>query len=203
MAHHPDVTLAILAGGQGRRLGGVVKGLLQYEGRPLIAHLLELRDRFADTCIVADDEAPWIPFGARVVPDRVKHRGAPGGLDAALASAATPWILLVACDMPCVRPEVVEYLLERRGDGFHWVCAERSGFLEPMPGVYATSMRSAVESALPGNPSMQQVLRASPGRAVPIAELAADDPELRSWASVNTLQDAARLGIALPGRAHG
>ena len=38
MAHHPDVTLAILAGGQGRRLGGVVKGLLQYEGRPLIAH---------------------------------------------------------------------------------------------------------------------------------------------------------------------
>src|ERR687892_557245 len=65
MAHHPDVTLAILAGGQGRRLGGVVKGLLEHEGRPLIAHLLDLRDRFADAFVVADGETPWIPFCAR------------------------------------------------------------------------------------------------------------------------------------------
>jgi molybdopterin-guanine dinucleotide biosynthesis protein A len=197
MARHPDVTLAILAGGHGRRLGGVVKGLLEYEGRALIDHLLELRDHFADVCLVADDASPWTPFGVRVVPDLVKDRGAPGGLHAALAHAGTPWVVLVASDMPFVRVEVLEGLLDRRDDHLEWVCAERSGYLEPMPGVYASRMAPAVAAALGGNPSLQKLLRDATGRPVPMAELAALDPPLRSWVSVNTPEDAARHGISL------
>jgi molybdopterin-guanine dinucleotide biosynthesis protein A len=198
MPRHADVTLAILAGGQGRRLGGVAKGLLEHQRRALLAHLLDLRDRFADACVVADDPSPWARFGARVVPDLVKHRGAPGGLHAALAHAATPWVVLVGCDMPHVRAEIVESLLDLRDDRLDWVCAERAGYLEPMPGVYASRMAPTLASALGGNPSLQNLLRAAPGRPVPIAELAPVDPELHSWVSVNTPEDAARLGISLP-----
>jgi hypothetical protein len=50
---------------------------------------------------------------------------------------------------------------------------------------------------------MQKLLRGTPGCAVPIAELAPVDPELRSWVSVNTVQDAERLGISVPGLTDG
>jgi molybdenum cofactor guanylyltransferase len=198
MTRHPDTSLAILAGGRGRRLGGVSKGLLEYEGRTLVARLLDLADRFAGALLVADDPTPWTPFGVRVVADVVKDRGVPGGLHAALVHSGTPWVVLVACDMPFVRAEVLEHLLRCREDDLGWVCAERRGYLEPMPGVYAARLAPAVGAALPSNPSMQILLRVSSGRALPIAEMAALDPDLHSWVSVNTPEEAARYGVSLP-----
>jgi molybdenum cofactor guanylyltransferase len=200
MPRHPDVTLAILAGGQGRRLGGVPKGLLEYDGRTLVARLLDLADRFAGALLVADDPTPWAPLGVRVVADVVKGRGAPGGLHAALVHSSTPWVVLVACDMPFIRAEVLEHLLARREEDLQWVCAERGGYLEPMPGVYAARMGPAIAAALPASPSLQSLLRASSGKALPIAELVGMDPELRSWVSVNTPEDAAQFGVSPPRR---
>ncbi|HYX91968.1 MAG TPA: molybdenum cofactor guanylyltransferase [Myxococcaceae bacterium] len=198
MTRHPDTTLAILAGGRGRRLGGIAKGLLEYQGRTLVERLLDLAERFAGALLVTDDSAPWSQLGVRVVPDVVKDRGAPGGLHAALVHAPTPWVVLVACDMPFVRAEVLEHLLGSREGEVEWVCAERGGYLEPMPGVYAARMAPAIASALPGNPSLQALLRGSSGKALPLSELAALDPELRSWVSVNTPEDAERFGVSLP-----
>ena len=97
-----DVTLAILAGGQGRRLGGVPKGLLLRDGRPLLAHLLTLAPRFADSVLVTSYPEPYQHFGVRTVADVVAQRGAPGGVHAALATARTPWVQVVAADMPFV-----------------------------------------------------------------------------------------------------
>jgi len=36
-----DVTGIVLAGGQGRRMGGVDKGLVELAGRPMVAHVIE------------------------------------------------------------------------------------------------------------------------------------------------------------------
>ncbi len=40
----PDVTGLVLAGGQGSRMGGVDKGLQEFRGKPMVAHVIE---RFA------------------------------------------------------------------------------------------------------------------------------------------------------------
>ena len=197
MNRHPDTSLAILAGGRGRRLGGVSKGLLEYEGRTLVARLLDLADRFTGALLVADDPTPWTPFGVPVVADVVKDRGVPGGLHAALVQSGTPWVVLVACDMPFIRVEVLEHLLRGREDDLGWVCVERGQYLEPMPGVYSVRLAPAIAAALPSNPSMQSLLRATSGRALPIAEISGLDPDLKSWVSVNTPEDAERFGVSL------
>ena len=36
-----EVTGLVLAGGQGRRMGGIDKGLVELGGRPMIAHVYE------------------------------------------------------------------------------------------------------------------------------------------------------------------
>lgn len=94
---------AIIAGGQGRRLGGQPKGLIEVGGRRIIDWQLEaLREAFARVFLVAGDAGPWAGLGVEVVPDRVPGAGPLAGIDAALA-ALTPGeetVVCVAGDMP-------------------------------------------------------------------------------------------------------
>jgi molybdenum cofactor guanylyltransferase len=41
MIAREDVTGIVLAGGLGRRMGGVDKGLVELDGRPMVAHVIE------------------------------------------------------------------------------------------------------------------------------------------------------------------
>lgn len=202
MNAHPDVTLAILAGGRARRLGGAAKGLLEVDGRTTLSRLLDLRALTGDAFLVADDPRPYASYPVRAIADVLKGRGAPGGLHAALSHSATPWVVLVACDMPFVSPALVEALLDVRAPEASWVCAEKDGVLEPMPGVYAARWAGAVGAALPQNPSLRGLLGGSPGRIVPAERLRGVDPDLRSFASINAPEDAERWGVALPPARH-
>ncbi len=96
-SHHPvthrkgsDVRIfgVILAGGQARRMGGVDKALLRFDGRPLIAHALDrLRPQVEQVLISANgDPVRFAPFGCTVVPDAVPQ-GPLSGILAALTRA--------------------------------------------------------------------------------------------------------------------
>jgi molybdopterin-guanine dinucleotide biosynthesis protein A len=88
-----QVTGLILAGGEGRRMGGADKGLLSYQGRPLVAHVLaRLAPQVAGVLISANrnlDE--YRAFGHEVLPDATDVRVGPlAGLQAGLAACPTP-----------------------------------------------------------------------------------------------------------------
>lgn len=99
------ITGVILAGGRATRMGGVDKGLICLNGRPLIAHVLAaLQPQVATVLINANRNVDtYAKMGCRVVPD--DQQGYPGplaGLAATLAQADTPWVLTVPCDGPLV-----------------------------------------------------------------------------------------------------
>ena len=53
-----DVTGIVLAGGQGRRMGGVDKGLVELDGQPMVAHVLaRLAPQVGDVLINANQNA--------------------------------------------------------------------------------------------------------------------------------------------------
>lgn len=197
-AEYPEVTLAILAGGEGRRLSGVAKGLLEVEGRTVVERLLDLAPRFGDVLLVANVPGPYAHFGLRTVADGVPGKGAPGGVHTALAAARTPWVVAVACDMPFVSPEAVGVLLGAREDGVDAVCFEVAGRLEPLLAVYRSSLAPAWGEALGEDPSLRQLLSRFRARLLTEAALRAVDPGLRSLVNVNTLEDLARHGVVLP-----
>src|SRR5512138_2692613 len=96
----PDCTGALVAGGRATRLAGVPKGLLRVEGEPIAARTLRIfGGLFGARLVVANDPAPYAALGAPVVGDRFPGKGAPAGVHAALAAAATPWVFTAACDM--------------------------------------------------------------------------------------------------------
>ncbi len=199
MDFFPDVTLAVVAGGQGRRLSGVPKGLLRVGEGTVLERLLGLAPLFAEVLLVANAPEPYARFGLRTVADVVAGKGAPGGVHAALVGARTAWVLAVACDMPFVRPEAVRVLLEARGPEVDAVCFTVAGRVEPLLAVYRASLANPWGEALrEGDPSVRELLSRCRARLLPEEALRKVDAELRSLVNVNTPEDLSRHGLSLP-----
>ncbi|MEZ5610608.1 MAG: molybdenum cofactor guanylyltransferase MobA [Rhodocyclaceae bacterium] len=106
----------ILAGGQGSRMGGVDKGLVELDGRPLVAHVIERLGPQVDTLIInANRNAEaYAGFGLPVLADRSGGFVGPlAGLDAALAAPppGARWIVTCPCDSPFLPLDLVGRLL--------------------------------------------------------------------------------------------
>lgn len=151
-----DLTLAILAGGAGTRLGGRAKGLLLAEGVPFIERVLKLSPLCSDALIVSSDSA-YDGFGVRRVEDVEPGRGAPGGVVTALLSARTPWVLVVACDMPFVTIDAGQQLVDAAGEE-DVTCFLRDGALEPLLAIYRAALGNAWRARLGDNPSLRSLL---------------------------------------------
>jgi molybdopterin-guanine dinucleotide biosynthesis protein A len=193
------VTLAVIAGGKGERLGGVAKGLLVVDGRPVLEHLLALSPLFADVLLVANAPAPYARFNVRTVGDTLEGRGAPGGVHAALGAARTEWVLAVACDMPFVRAEAVRPLLAARSAEVDAVCFEVGGRWEPLLAAYRRALAAPWGEVLREEaPSLRRLLSNSRTRVLPEVTLRAVDAALRAVVSVNTPEDLERHGVRRP-----
>jgi molybdopterin-guanine dinucleotide biosynthesis protein A len=85
-----DVTGIVLAGGQGRRMGGVDKGWVELAGMPMIAHVLRrLTPQVADILINANQNLErYRALGHPVFADTVGGFAGPlAGLHAGMAHA--------------------------------------------------------------------------------------------------------------------
>ncbi len=110
----PSVTGLVLAGGKGRRMGGVDKGLVSLHGRPLVQHVIErLRPQVATLLINANQNTErYAAFGHPVVADDVAGFAGPlAGLQAGLARAQTPLLVTAPCDSPFLPLDLVQRLL--------------------------------------------------------------------------------------------
>ena len=107
----------VLAGGQGRRMGGVDKGLQLLQGRPLMQHVIErVRPQVDSVLINANQNLErYAEFGCPVVPDRIGGFAGPlAGLDAGLHAADAPLIVTVPCDSPFLPHDLVARLATAR-----------------------------------------------------------------------------------------
>jgi molybdopterin-guanine dinucleotide biosynthesis protein A len=109
------VTGLVLAGGLGRRMGGIDKGLQPLSGRPMVAHVLDRLMPQVDEVLVNANQnaARYAAFGHRVVPDEVGGFAGPlAGLHAGLRVAAHPFLVTVPCDSPFLPRDLVARLLD-------------------------------------------------------------------------------------------
>jgi molybdopterin-guanine dinucleotide biosynthesis protein A len=109
----PQITGIVLAGGLGRRMGGVDKGLQALHGRPMVAAVLErLAPQVAEILINANQNADtYAAFGHRVVPDAVGGFAGPlAGLHAGLSAARHDFVVTVPCDSPFLPVDLVARL---------------------------------------------------------------------------------------------
>jgi molybdenum cofactor guanylyltransferase len=110
-----SVSAIVLAGGLGRRMGGVDKGLQLLDGRPMIQHVLDrLRPQVGEIVINANQNLErYGALGHRVVSDAITGFAGPlAGLHAGLQAISSPLAVTVPCDSPFLPADLVQRLRE-------------------------------------------------------------------------------------------
>jgi molybdopterin-guanine dinucleotide biosynthesis protein A len=118
--HSSPVTGVILAGGQGRRMGGVDKGLKPLRGRPMVEWVLERLVAQVDEVLINANQNldVYKQLGHRVIPDVIGGFAGPlAGLHRGLREAAHDLVATVPCDSPFLPTDLIARLraaLEQR-----------------------------------------------------------------------------------------
>ncbi len=185
-----DVTGVVLAGGQGRRMGGIDKGLVELGEAPMVAHVLaRLAPQVGAVLINANQNLDrYRAFGLPVVPDAVGGFAGPlAGLHAGLARAGGEFVVTVPCDSPFLPLDLVLRLraaLDREGAQL----AVAKTFDQPHP-VFALVRRDVL-------PNLAAFLAAG-GRKIDawyaslrVVEVAFDD-EADAFRNINTADELA------------
>jgi molybdopterin-guanine dinucleotide biosynthesis protein A len=184
-----SVSGIVLAGGQGRRMGGVDKGLQPLRGRPMIEWVLErLSPQVAEIVVNANQNLEtYEKLGHRVVPDEIGGFAGPlAGLHAGLKAAAHPLVVTVPCDSPFLPADLVSRLSSSLKDND--LAVARTGD-QPHP-VFSLMRRTVRESL--------EAFLAQGGRkidawyaALKVVEVRFDD-EADAFRNINTLDELRR-----------
>lgn len=148
-----DVSALILAGGKATRLGGVAKHLLVVDGEPIFSRQTRvLAPRVAEILVSSADDMP----GHRTVRDAVAGVGPLAGVAAGLAACRTPWLLVLAGDMPHITGELVDSVIAaaresvdpHASDSLDAVGLQVGGLPEPLVCILHTRVLPTVERRL-------------------------------------------------------
>ena len=112
------VTGLILAGGQARRMGGIDKGLVELQGRPMIAHTVERLSAQVDQLLINANrnlECYRTIAQCPVVRDDLGgFEGPLAGMAVGLKHAQTDFVLTVPCDSPLIASDLAKRLEDAR-----------------------------------------------------------------------------------------
>jgi molybdopterin-guanine dinucleotide biosynthesis protein A len=183
-------TLAVLAGGEGTRMG-MPKGLLRVAGRPILQWLLERMAWDGPTLLVTApgrERPPGSQQFDREATDPVAGEGPLRGVHTALAASATDVVVVTTVDMPGIGPEQLRWLLselDRRPAAAALMCARGGGQLEPFPLAVRREARVALAERLArAERSVHRLVAAG------VAEPVACPPwPARTWVNLNRPED--------------
>lgn len=147
MADREEVAGVILAGGLSSRFGSN-KALSRFEGERLIQRLCKTVGAATDRVMLitnTPEDYAFLDLESRQ--DLVPRCGPIGGIYTALRTANTPLCLCVACDMPFIRPEFLEHMIEQ-SPGYDVVVPMNDGREEPLCAVYRDTCIPSIEDRI-------------------------------------------------------
>ena len=182
------ITGLVLAGGLGRRMGGVDKGLVAFRGRPMVAQVIErLAPQVGEILINANrNTEQYTGFGYRVIADAIEGYAGPlAGLERGLAEARHDLVVTAPCDSPFLPADLVERLRSAMANAAADLAVARTGD-QPHP-VFCLCKRSL-------HAHLRGYLGAG-GRKIDawyatlaVIEVAFDD-QARAFSNINTPED--------------
>lgn len=158
-----------------------------------------LRSAFQEVLVVIAQDSPSLGVDARVVRDLVPDCGSLGGLYTGLIQATTPYIFVVACDMPFLNQAVIAQFTSRRV-AVDIVIAKLAGQLHPMHALYGKRCVQVVEQMIQARRLKIQEMVSQPPllvRYVTEEDLFTLDPSWRSFLNVNTVAELEEARLLL------
>ena len=195
-----DITLGILAGGQGTRLGGCDKAWIVRGGVPQVQRLAQRFEQDVAQVLVSAnrDLARYAALGLRAVEDRTPGLGPIGGLDALATACTTPWLLTVPVDLVSVNDCLAASLgsATLAGGNGQGASIEDDDGVQPLVALWhVDALRAALAMALRGD-------AADADLSIQSLQHALSMPRVRlngvRFGNLNTPDDVAAAGATLP-----
>ncbi len=182
----------ILAGGKGFRFGED-KCLIRFEGRYLIERVIDVFTNIFDEIIIStNNPSAYNKFfvNAKIIKDLIPGKGPLVGIYSSLRESASELNFVSACDMPFIKPALIQYMIQK-SEGYDVVVPSLGeGKLEPLHALYSKSCL----------PAMDQSIRTGKARIISFfpnvrvyrmekEEIRIYDREMISFFNVNTKDD--------------
>jgi molybdopterin-guanine dinucleotide biosynthesis protein A len=193
---HPPASIAVLAGGQSRRMGSD-KALVTLEpgGPALLQVVLDRVGSLTDDLFVVSAPRPeYRQLGVELRPDLFPDAGPLGGIGSALRYARYERCLVLSCDHPFLNIELLESMIALDGD-WDILCPTLPGpsrqgggsIRQTLHAIYRATCLPAIERAI----AARRLQIVAVFNELRVSEVDADDasrldPTLRSFFSVNT-----------------
>ena len=186
---------AVLAGGKARRFGEE-KLFYKVSGKPLILHSIERvlqAEKIEEAVIVTskDKQETFEKLGFRIITDELEI-GPAGGVYTALHELGDAFV--IAGDMPSVKPEFVDYIVEKFHKLKPYVCVPKweNGYLEPLHAAYSKSFLEILkEQITKGRYMLNEAIKLSKPWYIKIETLPEEWQE--SFFNVNTKSDLKKI----------
>ena len=186
-----NYSIVIQAGGQSTRMGQD-KGLLQFGKYKMVEYILHQVSGMGEkNFIVSNRPEEYKEFGLPVYTDIYHNIGPLGGFHTIFSYLEMEYALVLACDMPFINRDLINYLLSLASD--YDIIVPRlnhNKFVKPFRAVYSKKCMPAVEKAIEQNHrrviSFFDDVRV---RYLEKDEIHIYDPDERSFFNVNTPED--------------
>lgn len=132
------MTCAILAGGQSKRMGKD-KATMDINRKALINLVYDkAKEVFQNIIIISNNHKAIEGIEAPIVPDIIPARSPSVGIASALLYANTPYVFILACDMPFISVEAIKYMVNEV-NGEDIIIPRTKLGLEPLHAIYNRS----------------------------------------------------------------
>ncbi len=145
--------LAILGGGAGKRLGYIKKSQIKIGEETIIQRQVRKLSSFFEGVLYITSPSEReieLPPGVKMVFDIEPGEGPLMGLLTGLKNATSEGILLIGCDMPFIKEELVKKILSYAQKGYEIVSPLSDKGPEPLVSFYSRSILSLVERSYKG-----------------------------------------------------
>ncbi len=188
-----EISLAIIAGGQSRRMG-IDKAFVELGGTPLIERVIARSANLgqSETILITNKPAQYAHLGLPMFGDILRDKGSLGGIYTALTRAKSPDVLVLACDMPFVKTDLLHYMVGQCRDDFDIVVPTVDGYPQGLHAIYKKTCIAPIAAQLAAN--RLKIIRFYDQmrvRYLDEADYAPFDPQGRSFANLNTPEELA------------
>lgn len=182
------MTGVIMAGGMNRRFGSD-KAFIRLGGKYLIEHIIDaLRGVFDEVVIVTNSTTKYQQLGCTLLQDIFPGKGCLGGLYTGLKHSRDGKVFAVACDMPFLNKEFVEYMLGPF-QGYD-IVIPRYDALQPMHAVYSAGCLPHMEELMrEGNLKILDFFDKVRIKEIGPEEIARFEPQGLMFYNINTPED--------------
>lgn len=140
-----DVCAGILAGGKSSRMG-TNKALLPYGGSCFLEELIRTCSVFPELLVSVDRPEPYRHLPVTLIPDELQGFGPIEGIYQMLRAARSPYLLVVATDMPLLNETFLRSIASCVQGDEDCVALRLDGRVEPLCSVYGKSVLPVLEA---------------------------------------------------------